>query len=50
MGDNPQSAVSWEAHYQALVKSAQIEEARKKFTAEGWSSKQPAPLATPPRT
>lgn len=49
-GDNPQSAVSWETHYQTLVKSAIIEEARKKFTAEGWSSEQPAPLATPPRT
>jgi len=50
MGDNPQSAVSWEAHYNALKASAVVEEARKKFTAEGWSSKQPAPLATPPRT
>lgn len=49
-GDNPQSAVSWESHLQLLLKSATVEEARKKFTAEGWSSEQPAPLATPPRT
>lgn len=47
--DNPQQGVTWEAHYKALLSSAQVEEARKKFTSEGWSSKQPAPLATPPR-
>lgn len=49
-GDNPQSAVSWESHYQSLIKSANVEEMRKKFNSEGWSSDQPAPLATPPRT
>ncbi|MGB8632682.1 MAG: hypothetical protein WCD69_25450 [Xanthobacteraceae bacterium] len=48
--DNPQMGVNWESHYQTLLKSAQTEESRKKFTGEGWSSKQPAPLATPPRT
>lgn len=48
--DNPAMAVSWEAHLQALLKSAAVEEARKKFTSQGWSSKQPADLATPPRT
>lgn len=47
--DNPQQGVTWEMHYKALLQSAQIEEARKKFTSEGWSSEQPAPLATPPR-
>lgn len=50
MGDNPQSALAWEAHYQALIKSAAVEEMRKKHGSEGWSSKQPDPLATPPRT
>jgi len=49
-GDNPQMAVNWEQHYDQLLKSAEVEEARKKFTSEGWSSKSPAPLATPPRT
>ena len=48
--DNPQMAVSWEAHYQALKQSAVVEEARKKFSVEGWSSKQPSQIATPPRT
>ena len=48
--DNPQMAQSWENHLQLLLKSAAVEEARKKFTSQGWSSKQPADLATPPRT
>jgi hypothetical protein len=49
-GDNPQSAITWEAQYQAALKSAVVEEMRKKFGSEGWSSKQPDPVATPPRT
>lgn len=48
--DNPAMAVNWESHYNTLLKSAQVEEARKKFTSQGWSSKQPAEMATPPRT
>lgn len=48
--DDPKMAVTWESHYQALMASAAVEEARKKFTGQGWSSKMPAPLATPPRT
>jgi len=48
--DNPGAGATWEAQYQTLLQSAQVEEARKKFTAEGWSSKQPSPTATPPRT
>lgn len=47
--DNPGTAVSWEAHYQALKMSADIEENRKKYASQAWSPKQPAPLATPPR-
>ncbi len=31
MADDPKQAQSWEAHYQALVKDAKTEEARKKF-------------------
>ena len=49
-GDNPAQAVDWKTHYQELLKSAVIEEARKKFEAEGWSSQQPSPIASPPRT
>lgn len=49
-GDNPQMATNWQGHYQDLLKSATTEEARKKFEAEGWSAKEPSPIATPPRT
>lgn len=48
--DDPKLAVTWQAVYDKSLKSAEIEEARKKFTSQGWSSKEPAPLATPPRT
>ena len=47
--DNPQMATSWESTYQALKASADIEENRKKYASQAWSSKQPTPLATPPR-
>ena len=47
--DDPKMAVSWESHYQTELSSANIEENRKKYAAQAWSSKQPAPLATPPR-
>lgn len=50
MGDNPQSSETWEAHFQKLLASANIEELRKKFASEGWSSAQPDKIATPPRT
>ena len=49
MGDNPRQALSWEAHYNTLLQSANIEENRKKYASQAWTSKQPAPLATPPR-
>jgi hypothetical protein len=48
--DDPKQAVSWESHYQELFKSANTEEMRKRFNQAGWSSLQPAPMATPPRT
>lgn len=47
--DNPQSGVSWEAHLKSLLASAQKEEFRKKFGSQSWSSKEPDPIATPPR-
>jgi hypothetical protein len=50
MADDPKAAVSWEQHYSTLLQSAQVEEARKRFTSQGWSPYQPAPLASPPRT
>jgi len=49
MNDDPQMAVTYESQYQALLKGAGVEEARKKFEASGWSSQGPAPVATPSR-
>ena len=47
--DEPQMAVSYESQYQTLLKSAVVEEARKKFDSSGWSSQSPATVATPSR-
>jgi hypothetical protein len=47
--DDPQMAITYESQYQALLKSAIVEEARKKFDAAGWSSQGPATVATPSR-
>jgi hypothetical protein len=47
--DDPQMAVTYESQYQGLLKSAIVEEARKKFDAAGWSSQSPATVATPTR-
>lgn len=48
--DNPQAGVTWETHVQTLLTSAKVEEIRKKFGSEGWTSKEPDRIATPPRT
>lgn len=47
--DDPKMAASWEAQYQTLFKSALVEETRKKFWSNAWTSKSPSPTATPPR-
>lgn len=47
--DNPQMSQSWENQYQILMKSAAVEQFRAKFQSEGWTSKQPNPIATPKR-
>jgi len=47
--DEPQMAVTYESQYQALLKGAVIEEARKKFQAGGWTAYSPALVATPSR-
>jgi hypothetical protein len=49
LGDNPQHGISWETHYQHLLQSANTEEQRKRYAAQAWTPKSPAPLATPPR-
>jgi len=48
--DDPRMALSWKSHLDDLMQPAQLEEGRKKATMAGWSDKQPAPMATPPRT
>lgn len=48
--DDPKSAMTWQQKYDMSLKSASIEEVRKKFQAAAWSSSSPTPLATPPRT
>jgi hypothetical protein len=47
--DDPQMAITYESQYQALLKSAFVEEARKTFESSGWSSQSPATVATPSR-
>jgi hypothetical protein len=47
--DDPQMAVTYESQYQALLKSAMMEENRKKFEAAAWSSQSPSSAATPTR-
>lgn len=48
--DNPQAGTNWLSEYNRALKSAMTEESMKRFTAEGWSSAAPSPMATPPRT
>lgn len=47
--NDPQMPVNYETQYQTLLKSAAVEEARKKFEAAGWSSQSPASVASPTR-
>jgi hypothetical protein len=47
--DDPQMAQSYEGQYQTLLRSAMMEENRKKFEAAAWSSQSPSPVATPTR-
>jgi hypothetical protein len=47
--DDPQMAVTYESQYNALLKGAVVEEARKKFQAGGWTAYSPAQVATPTR-
>ena len=47
--NDPQMPVTYETQYQTLLKGAEVEEARKKYEASGWSSQGPTPAATPTR-
>lgn len=48
-GNDPEMPGSYELQYGALLKSAVVEEARKKFQASAWSSMAPPIVATPNR-
>lgn len=48
-GNDPQMPINYETQYQALLKSAMEEEARKKQEAAAWSSQEPSQFATPTR-
>lgn len=47
--NDPNMPINYETQYQTLLKSAAVEEARKKFEAGGWTSMSPAAVATPTR-
>lgn len=47
--DDPQAPTNWSNHFEKLLASANVEENRKKYASQGWTSMQPAPYATPPR-
>ena len=47
--NDPAMGPTYELQYQNLLKSAVVEEARKKFSAAAWSSMSPAVVATPTR-
>jgi hypothetical protein len=49
MNDDPQMAQSYESQYQALLRGAMVEEARKKFQSAAWSSYSPSQVASPTR-
>jgi len=48
-GNDPQMGVTYESQYQTMMKSASVEEARKKFMSSGWTSMSPPIAATPTR-
>lgn len=47
--NDPQMGFSYEQQYQALLKSAIVEERRKMFQSVAWTSQSPSPVATPSR-
>lgn len=46
---DPQMGMSWEAQYQSLKTSANVEELRKKSWSDAWTTFSPTPLAQPTR-
>ncbi len=47
--DDPKMAQSWSSQYDALMASAAVEEARKRFAGSAWSSLTQSPTAQPAR-
>ena len=47
--NDPAMPANYEGQYQTLLKSATVEEFRKKFQSGGWTSMSPAVVATPTR-
>lgn len=45
--DDPKAASSWQQQYDDLLKAAGVEELRKRFQAQSWSSQLPTPAAPP---
>lgn len=48
-GNDPQMPINYEQQYGSLLRGAQVEEARKRFSASAWSSMAPPIAATPGR-
>jgi len=49
ISDDPAMAQTYEGQYQVLLRSALVEENRKKYEAAAWSSYSPAPASSPTR-
>jgi len=49
LNDDPAMAQTYESQYQGLLKSAMVEENRKKFESAAWTSYSPSPFAAPTR-
>lgn len=47
--NDPQMPGAYEMQYQGLLRSAGVEEARRKFSSVAWTSMSPSPVATPSR-
>jgi hypothetical protein len=50
MADDPKSARNWTEEYNLLKSGEAAQEARKTLEGQGWGSRQPSPIATPPQT
>jgi hypothetical protein len=49
INDDPAMAQTYESQYESLLKSAMVEENRKKFESAAWTSYSPSPFAAPTR-